>query len=258
MMSWVGQYCIYVSELETAIRFYETLGLVCTSHTDLDDAKEAIIENPDKGGRLQLAQKIERSGPIEMGNAFWKLYVATNDIQKVYKAAVDAGYRSKAESTHADSESITTASVEDPDGYEVVLIQRHPWSDDDETTYVWLDQYSIYVSNLDRSLEFYELLGLECTSRNETDTHRQATLERTGKGGKMQLAQQVANDAPIDMGTSMWKLYVFTDDCEALHQRAVDAGHPSLVDPMRPERWPVTISFLSDPDGYEVELVQLD
>ena len=74
----------------------------------------------------------------------------------------------------------------------------------------------------------------------------------------MQLAEQVANDAPIDMGTSMWKLYVFTDDCEALHQRAVDAGHPSLVDPMRPERWPVTISFLSDPDGYEVELVQLD
>jgi hypothetical protein len=25
---------------------------------------------------------------------------------------------------------------------------------------------------------------------------------------------------------------------------------------MSPERWPVTISFLADPDGYQVELVE--
>ena len=58
------------------------------------------------------------------------------------------------------------------------------------------------------------------------------------------------------MGTSMWKLYVHTDDCEGLHQSAVAAGHTSLVAPMKPDRWPVTISFLADPDGYQVELVE--
>ena len=29
-----------------------------------------------------------------MGNAFWKLYVNTNDIDRLYQAAVDAGHRS--------------------------------------------------------------------------------------------------------------------------------------------------------------------
>ena len=59
------------------------------------------------------------------------------------------------------------------------------------------------------------------------------------------------------MGTAMWKLYVNTDDCETLHRRAVDAGlHVDRWIPMRPERWPVTISFLADPDGYQVELVE--
>ena len=28
------------------------------------------------------------------------------------------------------------------------------------------------------------------------------------------------------------------------------------MDPLKPERWPVTISFLADPDGYQVELVE--
>ena len=83
MTAWVGQYCIYVRDLDEAVTFYEALGLTCTSRTDLDDIREAIVENPDKGGKLQLAQRNDQDGPIEMGNAFWKLYVATNDIEKV-------------------------------------------------------------------------------------------------------------------------------------------------------------------------------
>ena len=101
-----------------------------------------------------------------------------------------------------------------------------------------------------------KLLGLECTSRTDIPGHDEAILENTDRGGKFQLAQQLDNDAPIDMGTSMWKLYVHTDACEPLHRKAVAAGHTSLVEPMSPDRWPVTISFLADPDGYQVELVE--
>jgi hypothetical protein len=28
------------------------------------------------------------------------------------------------------------------------------------------------------------------------------------------------------------------------------------MDPFQPGRWPVTMSFLADPDGYQVELVE--
>jgi lactoylglutathione lyase len=199
MTAWVGQYCIYVRDLERSVKFYEALGLACTSRTDLDTIKEAILEHPDKGGKVQLAQKLDVDDAIDMGNA---------------------------------------------------------WKDGDTTTYAWLDQYCIYVSDLERTIAFYELLGLQCTSRTDIPHAKEAILENTERGGKIQLAQRLDSDAPIAMGTAMWKLYVNTDDCEGLHRRAVAAGHTSVMDPLQPPRWPVTISFLADPDGYQVELVE--
>lgn len=51
---------------------------------------------------------------------------------------------------------------------------------------------------------------------------------------------------------------MYTDDCAGLHQRAVDAGHPSILAPTPLDRWPVTVAFVGDPDGYQVEIVQRD
>ena len=87
-----------------------------------------------------------------------------------------------------------------------------------------LGQYCINVTDLDRSVGFYEALGLECTSRTDIQVAKEAILERPGKGGKVQLAQQMSQDGPIDMGTAMWKLYVYTDDCKGLYDQAVGAG----------------------------------
>ena len=256
MSAWVGQYCLYVRDLERSVKFYEALGLACTSRTDLDTIKEAIVENPDKGGKLQLAQKLDVDAPIEMGNAFWKLYVATNDIERMFADAVAAGGEVASAPVRMEQWPMSVGFVKDPDGYLVELTQRHPWKDGDTSTYAWLNQYCIYVSDLERTIAFYELLGLECTSRTDIPHAKEAIVENTERGGKIQLAQQLDNDAPIAMGTAMWKLYVNTDDCEALHRTAVASGHTSIMDPLQPDRWPVTISFLADPDGYQVELVE--
>ena len=120
----------------------------------------------------------------------------------------------------------------------------------------WLGQYCINVTDLDRAVAFYETLGLECTSRTEIPQAFEAILEQPGKGAKMQLAQQKEQAGPIDMGTAMWKLYVNTDDIDETFQAALDAGFEVSVKPERLERWPVTIAFVTDPDGYLVELVQ--
>jgi lactoylglutathione lyase len=256
MESWVGQYCIYVSDLDRAVTFYEALGLTCTSRTELDDALEAIVEQPGKGGKLQLAMKKPGGSPIDMGNAFWKLYVATNDIDRMYREALAVGAVTESEPVRMEQWPMSVAFVRDADGYLVELTQRHPWTDGDDTTHAWLNQYCIYVTDLERTVAFYELLGLTCTSRTDIPQHREAILEQPGKGGKIQLAQKLDDDSPIDMGTSMWKLYVNTDDCQALYDAAVGAGHTSVLAPIQPERWPVTIAFVADPDGYQVELVE--
>ncbi len=130
--TWLGQYCINVTDLDRAVAFYEALGLSCTSRTEIPDAFEAIIENAGdqqagRGAKLQLAQQKDATGPIDMGTAFWKLYVNTDDIEATFGAALAVGATAISAPRRLDRWPVTIAFVGDPDGYQVELVQRHPW-----------------------------------------------------------------------------------------------------------------------------------
>ena len=88
-----------------------------------------------------------------------------------------------------------------------------------------LGQYCINVSDLDRSVEFWsEVIGIPVQSRTEIPTAKEVVLQAEVGGSRIQLAQQLDQDGPIDMGTAMWKLYVDTDDCQALYDKAIAWG----------------------------------
>jgi lactoylglutathione lyase len=254
MTSSLGQYCLNVTDLEASVAFYTALGLDDTSRTEIPQAFEAIVENPAGGSKLQLARQKDHDGPLDLGTAFWKLYVNTHDVAATFDRAREAGATVESAPERLDRWPVTIAFVRDPDGYLVELVERHPWPDGAPAS-PWLGQYCLNVTDIEATLAFYDLLGLTCTSRTEIPHAHEAIVENPEAGGKLQLAQQLDQDGPLRMG-SMWKLYVNTDDCTGLHQRAVDAGHPSLVAPTRLDRWPVTIAFVGDPDGYQVELVE--
>lgn len=255
MESWLGQYCLNVTDLERSVAFYASLGLTCTSRTEIEQAWEAIVENPDGGSKLQLAQQKEPAQPFDLGTAFWKLYVNTRDVATVFECAVAQGASVDAPPVRLNRWPVIVGFVRDPDGYLVELVEREPWPDDSPANGPWLGQYCVNVSDIERSISFFEALGLACTSRTEIDHAHEAILETPGKGSKMQLAQQLHTDGPLRMG-SMWKLYVNTDDCVALHSDAIAAGAASILDPIRLDRWPTTVAFVEAPDGYLVELVQ--
>jgi lactoylglutathione lyase len=260
MTSWLGQYCINVTDLERSTAFYTALGLTCTSRTEIPQAYEAIVEHPGRGSKLQLAEQKEPADPFDLGTAFWKLYVNTHDIGATFDGALAAGAAAESPPRRLDRWPVTVAFVRDPDGYLVELVERHPWPDGGPTGGTpagapWLGQYCLNVTDIEATLRFYGLLGLECTSRTEIPHALEAIVERRGRGSQLQLAQQRGRDGPVRMG-SMWKLYVYTDDCRGLHDAAVAAGHASLAPPTDLDRWPVTIAFVGDPDGYRVELVE--
>jgi lactoylglutathione lyase len=255
MTTALGQYCLNVVELERSVAFYEALGLDCTSRTEIPQAFEAIVERPGYGSKLQLAQQKEQTLPLELGTAFWKLYVNTDDVDALFAAAVAAGAPVESAPERMERWPVTVAFLRDLDGYLVELVQRHPWPDDAPSGRPWLGQYCLNVTDIEATVAFYELLGLTCTSRTEIPGAHEAIVEQPGVGSKLQLAQHIDRTEALTMG-SMWKLYVDTDDCAALHDRAVAAGHASLVAPMKLDRWPVTIAFIADPDGYQVELVE--
>jgi lactoylglutathione lyase len=120
-----------------------------------------------------------------------------------------------------------------------------------------LGQFCINVSDLERSVAFWEnVIGIPVSSRTEIPTAWEAVLQSPHGGSRLQLAQQKDQSGPIDMGTAMWKLYVNTDDVAALFQACVDAGCEVVMEPTRLDRWPVSVAFIKDPDGYLIELVE--
>ena len=119
-----------------------------------------------------------------------------------------------------------------------------------------VDQYCINVTDLEKSVHFYEMvLGFEVTHRIEIPNVTEVVLAGAN-GNRIQLAWHHDHQGPIDHGNAFWKLYINTDDCEGLYQRAVDAGTKSIAAPQRLDRWPVTAAFIEDPDGYQVEILQ--
>lgn len=132
-----------------------------------------------------------------------------------------------------------------------------------------IGQFCINVTDLERSIEFWrDTLGIPLRSRTEIPTAREAVLQADGGGSRIQLAQQLNQRGPIDhggtggdggpngYGGALWKLYVYTDDCEALYHRCLDAGCESVMEPADLDRWPVTVAFVRDFDGYLLELIE--
>ena len=138
-----------------------------------------------------------------------------------------------------------------------------------------IGQICINVSDLERSIEFWrDTLGIPLKSRTEIPTALEAVFQADEGGSRIQLAQQLDQQGPIDhggprfgagpgadggaggYGGAVWKLYIYTDDVAALHQKCLDAGCESVMEPTDLDRWPVTVSFVRDVDGYLFELIE--
>lgn len=118
-------------------------------------------------------------------------------------------------------------------------------------------QYCIYVSDIERSERFYtEVIGLKVQSRTEIPDVHEIVLAADKGGGRLQLAERYENGQPVDHGFALWKIYMNVDNCQEVYDRAMADGAVSTMAPQRLERWPVTVAFIEDPDGYLIELLE--
>ena len=64
-------------------------------------------------------------------------------------------------------------------------------------------QCCVNVADLERGVDFYTALGLECASRTEIEQAYEAVMANAAGGGRLQLAQQKAESGPVDVGTAL-------------------------------------------------------
>ncbi len=116
---------------------------------------------------------------------------------------------------------------------------------------------AIEVTDLERSERFYvEVIGLTVLTRIDTPDVREVIVGDPDQGSRLMLASHTAPTA-FGSPTGIWKVFVETDDAQALFDRAVAAGAEAVEAPKHLEQFKVTIAFVRDPDGYLLELGQI-
>ena len=110
---------------------------------------------------------------------------------------------------------------------------------------------TIHVSDLDRSIAFYNgLLDLPVVARFNGNGNEIAMLGEAD-GTHLELLCKPGRPETVGQGVSVG--YAFPD-IEAMGQKLTDAGYP--VSPIIQPNPETKFRFVTDPDGYQVQLVE--
>ena len=113
----------------------------------------------------------------------------------------------------------------------------------------------IRVRDPDASVAFYEKLGFELRGRLNFETAYNLYMGLPGDGDRLELTVNVGREEPYDLGDGYNHIAMTVDDLDAtlagLAGQGTEPDNPPYAVPGKPIR----IAFVSDPDGYRVELV---
>ncbi len=114
----------------------------------------------------------------------------------------------------------------------------------------------IRVRDIDRSLEFYGLLGFEPRGRLNFESAYNVYMGLPGDGDVLELTVNVGRGAPYELGEGYNHMALVVDDLDALlAQLAAGGGQPEKPPYAPGGREEYRICFVADPDGYRIELI---
>ena len=113
------------------------------------------------------------------------------------------------------------------------------------------------VADLDRSIAFYEKLGMEEIRRVPIrDEAINVFMGLPGDGPRLELTYNIGRDEPYDIGTGYGHIAITVTDIRAALERLAGLG-------IEPERPPYSVReggsllcFVRDPDGYRIEVIE--
>lgn len=115
--------------------------------------------------------------------------------------------------------------------------------------------FNFNVLDLDRSIAFYrEALGLEVVREKEAPdgSFKLVFLGQDCSDFQLELTWLRDRTKPYDLGECEFHLAFHTDEYESLHRRHQEMGCVCF------ENLEMGIYFITDPDGYWIEIVPMD
>ena len=115
------------------------------------------------------------------------------------------------------------------------------------------------ISNIDRSVAFYNALGFKEIGRipiREEAINVFMGLPEDGPVPRLELTYNIGHDEPYDLGTGYGHIAITTSDLDGALGQLAEQG-------IEPERPPYSIReggnrlcFVRDPDGYRIEMIE--
>jgi lactoylglutathione lyase len=115
------------------------------------------------------------------------------------------------------------------------------------------------ITDIDRSVDFYRALGFKEMGRlpiRDEAINVFMGLPEDGAEPRLELTYNIGQDEPYDLGTGYGHIAVTTGNLDQTLAQLAEQG-------IEPERPPYTVSeggsrlcFVSDPDGYRIELLE--
>lgn len=114
------------------------------------------------------------------------------------------------------------------------------------------------ITDIDRSVDFYEKLGFEELRRMQIrDEATNVFMGMPGDGARLELTFNHDRTEPYEIGTGYGHIAITTEELDATLEQLAGLG-------IEPEKPPYTvreggsrICFVRDPDDYRIELIEL-
>ncbi len=114
------------------------------------------------------------------------------------------------------------------------------------------------VADLDRSVAFYEKLGMEEIGRIPIrDEAINVFMGLPGDGPRLELTYNIGRDEPYEIGTGYGHIAITVDDMHATLERLAASGDRARERPPYSVREGGSLlCFVRDPDGYRIEVIE--
>ncbi len=113
------------------------------------------------------------------------------------------------------------------------------------------------ITDIDRSVAFYEKLGLEEVGRIPIrDEATNVFMGMPGDGPRLELTFNHGATEPYDVGTGYGHIAITVDDMDATLERLAGEGIEPEKPPYSVREGGSRLCFVRDPDDYRIEIIE--